>query len=601
MYNIPEEMRKAYEALAIPVLFMGINDDGVIVPVIISDGFLEMHDIQRDMINDYFDGDISGTIFERVHPDEVDKLYLISGDFMFNHTDYDITFRIRKDDGYHLLHSVGYWQTMPDGQEMAVIIYSDVQNYEKTIYTLAEKYKLFQKDDFYTDSVTNLPNTNYLTKYGDDRIHAIISKGYDPIIYYFDIDSMQSYNSKYGSNKGDKLLELVGMIIADEFEHALVVRVSDDHYVVIDRNKEDADITAIIDRINERIKVEAYGITTGLYAGIYRGSCDTFASDAVDHAKRALKLLKRSTNNRYRIYTEEDDALYTHQRYIVENFYKAIKNGYIKVFYQSFMRVETGNGTGFEALARWLDPQKGLIRPDDFIPALEKYHLIYELDLYMFEQVCREVKTRYDAGFPILPVSVNFSRQDFEYIDLLQEINRIVEKYDIEQYGIDKSYFIIEITEQSLASANDKFYKQLEAIRANGYKLWIDDFGSGYSSLNMFSNLDVDLIKIDMEILKNLDKHHGTNRVILKAIVSAAHDLGVGTLCEGMETYDQKLFLKDIGCELAQGYLYHKPESLETIFERLNIGIPIPACETTEERLRREKMWIEKNKKDGMY
>lgn len=600
MYNIPEEMRKAYEALAIPVLFMGINDEGIVVPVIISDGFLKLHDIERNMIDGYFSGDISGTILKRVHPDEVDKLYLISDDFMFNHTDYDITFRFRKEDGYHLLHSVGYWQTMPDGQQLAVIIYSDVQNYENTIYTLAEKYKLFQKDDFYTDSVTNLPNTNYLVKYGDDRIHAIISKGFDPIIYFFDIDSMQSYNSKYGSKKGDELLELVGMIIADEFEHALVVRVSDDHYVVIDKCIKE-DISSIIDKINDRIKAEAYGITTGLYAGIYIGNSNTKASDAVDHCKRALKLLKRSANNRYRIYTEEDDTLYTHQRYIVENFYKAINNGYIKVYYQSFMSVETGNGTGFEALARWIDPEEGMICPDDFIPVLEKYHLLYELDLYIFEQVCREVKLRYNAGLPLLPVSVNFSRQDFEYIDLITELNRIIDKYDIEQYGIDNSYFIIEITEQSLASASDKFYEQLEAIRANGYKLWIDDFGSGYSSINMFCNLDVDLIKIDMDILKNLDKHHGTNRVILKAIVSAAHELGVGTLCEGMETNEQKLFLRDIGCELAQGYLYHKPESLDIIFARLNIDVSIPAWETTEERLSREKMWIEKNKKDGMY
>ena len=104
---------------------------------------------------------------------------------------------------------------------------------------------------------------------------------------------------------------------------------------------------------------------------------------------------------------------------------------------------------------------------------------------------------------------------DFDYIDVIEEINRIYDKYDISQYGIDKSYFIIEITEQGLAKATDKFYEQLAKIRENGYKLWVDDFGSGYSSLSVFSNFDIDLIKFDMNLLMNLDSNNGANRAII--------------------------------------------------------------------------------------
>ncbi|MBQ5376182.1 MAG: EAL domain-containing protein, partial [Lachnospiraceae bacterium] len=202
-----------------------------------------------------------------------------------------------------------------------------------------------------------------------------------------------------------------------------------------------------------------------------------------------------------------------------------------------------------------------------------------------------EVEPRYDAGLPLLPVSVNFSRQDFDYIDIPKELDRIVEEYHIEQFGIDKSYFIVEITEQDMAVGTENFYKQLDEIRKSGYQLWIDDFGSGYSSLNIFSRFDVDLVNFDMELLKDLNRHNGANREIIKAMIGVAKKLGIHTLCEGMETEEQKEFLKAAGCELAQGFLYHKPEPLDTIFDRLKIGIPIPKWETTEERKKREKMW----------
>ena len=286
-----------------------------------------------------------------------------------------------------------------------------------------------------------------------------------------------------------------------------------------------------------------------------------------------------------------EGSSYNHQRYVIENFDKAKEQGWIKVFYQCFMRIETGNGMGFEALARWMDPEFGLINPADFIPALEKYHLMHEMDRDMFETVCKEIKVRYDEGLPLLPVSINFSRQDFDYIDVVDEINKIYDKYDIGQYGIDKSYFYIEITEQGLATATEQFYDQLAKIRENGYKLWVDDFGSGYSSLNVFSNFEIDLIKFDMNLLLNLDANRGANRVIIKAMIDVAHQLGIHTLCEGMETDEQRQFLLEAGCELGQGFYYHKPEGLDTILERLHEEIPIPKWETDDERNERDKSW----------
>jgi len=592
VYKFPEELKKNYENLNVPMLIISPEQDGTFVPVIVSKGFLDFNGLSREELREYYGKDLNIGLYEKVHPDERAKLRTITIDFLSKKSEYDLTFRVRREDGYHLIHAAGYWQVMEDGKELSFLVYTDVQRHEERLFEIAQKYKLFQRDDFYTDSLTNLPNVNYVNKHGEEKLEQIRSTDGTPVVLYVDIDSMQSYNRKYGIEKGDELLSLVADVLSASFPHGLVARESSDYFAVMDKYYGQEDLAERLENINSKIKNRAFGTTTGINAGIYICADSVTMTEAVDHAIRANKLVGEDLNKFYRFYTAEDDTLYNSQRYIIEHFQKAKENGWIKVFYQCFLRVETGNGMGFEALARWIDPKKGLINPNDFIPALEKYHLMHELDLYIFETVCKEIKVRYEMGLPLLPVSVNFSRQDFDYIDVVDEINRIYDEYDISQYGIDKSYFFIEITEQGMATATDEFYEQLGKIRKNGYKLWVDDFGSGYSSLNVFSNFDIDLIKFDMDLLRNLDAHNGTNRVLIKAMIEVAHKLGIHTLCEGLETEEQRQFLLNSGCELAQGYLYHKPESLDSILERLNKNIQIPKWETEDERNLRDKRWI---------
>lgn len=591
MYIFPEDIKKSYESLKVPMIIIEPLASGDYELLAISDGFLDFHSLSRDYLKRFHNKWDNEIFFERIHPEEKDKLRAISMDFLEKKTDYDITFRIRMDDGYHLMHSIGYWQTMEDGTDLAFLVYHDVQKHKDMFVEIANKYKLFQSDEFYVDALTNLPNINYVNKNGDNKIREIVARGKNPVVIYLDIDSMQSYNRRYELKRGDDLLVLVANILTAEFPHGIVARIFSDHFTVIDEYLSDEEIVKKIESVNSEVKSRAFGITTGLNVGIYVGNKNDSLKECIDHSVRANKLVGEDLNKYYRFYTEEDDSLYNHQRYIIENFYTAMDNNWIKVFYQCFMRIETGKGMGFEALARWIDPEIGMINPDDFISALEKYHLMHEMDLYMFEAVCKEIKIRYDEGLPLLPVSINFSRQDFDYIDVIEEINKIYDKYDISQYGIDKSYFIIEITEQGLSKATDKFHEQLKKIRENGYKLWVDDFGSGYSSLNVFSSFDIDLIKFDMSLLINLDAHNGVNRVILKGMIDIAHELGIHTLCEGMETEEQKNFLLNTGCELGQGFFYHRPESLDTILERLHKDIPIPKWESEKERQAQDNNW----------
>ena len=235
---------------------------------------------------------------------------------------------------------------------------------------------------------------------------------------------------------------------------------------------------------------------------------------------------------------------------------------------------------------------RGVIPPGEFIPVLKNYHLLYKLDLYMVEQVCKEIPVRVENGFGLMPVSVNFAAQDFDYVDIPAEINALYDRYGISRYA-EKKYFLIEITEQDIASATDRFRDQLMALKKDGYRLWLDDFGSGYSSLSMFSRFDFDLVKFDMDLLRHLDENNGANRRILKAMIGVAREQGIHPLAEGMETEDQRQFLKDCGCELAQGYLFHKPEALDTMLYRRKNGQKPRPIETPEEREANIRKWFE--------
>lgn len=213
------------------------------------------------------------------------------------------------------------------------------------------KGSFFQKDDFYVDALTQLPNINYLNKYVKGHIEKMISEGRTPVYMYFDIDSMQSYNNKYGFERGDQLLVLVANILFDEYRHSLIARTDSDHFLVVDCFEGKQETIDKVESVNAKVKSEAYGTTTGFHVGIYVETCSEHPSESVGHAIRANKLIRDELSTTYRFYTEEDDALFHHQRYIIENFHKAMDQGYIKVFYQGFLYHQPeGLDTIFERL-----------------------------------------------------------------------------------------------------------------------------------------------------------------------------------------------------------------------------------------------------------
>lgn len=255
------------------------------------------------------------------------------------------------------------------------------------------------------------------------------------------------------------------------------------------------------------------------------------------------------------LHTPDRTAL---QEYVCAHLDEAIAKGWIRLYFQPIVRSLSYTLCGFEALARWQDPVHRLISPGIFIPALEKAGSVHKLDLCMVDQICFHYHPRADEGMAMVPVSFNLSRLDFFACNLFEEINGRVDRA-----GIPHSQLALEITESVFVQDMSSIAPVLDQFRSAGYEIWMDDFGSGFSSLNVLKDYGFDTIKLDMAFL---DSFTDRARTVVKNVVRMAKELDIFTLAEGVETPDQAEFLRSIGCDRLQGFLFSRP--LEVVDSR---------------------------------
>lgn len=420
-----------------------------------------------------------------------------------------------------------------------------------------------------SDEITGISNMSYFIS---QTLSKINDKGFnisDSLFLFLDVEHFKNYNEKYGFVAGNEFLKNIGQLIEKEFQGDYVAHFSNDNYVVFTK---DVDIQKKLQSIRNEIIRYDEGIKMDLKTGAYRlKNRDCLPIVACDHARYACNSIKKKYEQNYCEYTDQMDQDFYRKQYIINNIDKAIENEYIKVFYQPVISSKDGKLVGLEALARWDDPEYGFLMPGLFIETLEEYHQIHKLDMYVLNRVCKDIKANIDSNLDCVPVSLNFSRSDFDILDLSEEVQK-----SLEFYGISKDLIHVEITESALTENDGNLQHSLSKFRESGYKLWLDDFGSGYSGLNVLKEYEFDVMKIDMKFLQ----HFGENekaKIILKNIVSLAKDIGMGTLTEGVETEEAFNFLKEIGCERLQGYLFGKPMPRETLLEKINQGTYVMA------------------------
>ncbi len=240
------------------------------------------------------------------------------------------------------------------------------------------------------------------------------------------------------------------------------------------------------------------------------------------------------------------------EQYVQEHLLDAITQGWVIAYFQPVVRSLTGELSCFEALARWNDPTYGFLTPDIFIPPLEKNGDIYLLDLAILEFICKNYREQKEKSFDFIPVSFNLSRLDLNVKDIHEQINYICDKY-----GVPHNMIHIEITESSTCEKEDILEEHIQWFHRDGFEVWMDDFGNGFSTFNTLQTHSFDVIKLDMMFLRNFNEKA---ELILHSIIKMAKSLGIGTICEGVETAEHAKFMKDIGCERMQGWFYGRPQ-----------------------------------------
>ena len=416
----------------------------------------------------------------------------------------------------------------------------------------------------YTDKLTGLPNMRHFFQLARDEKQRLLAEGRHPVILWFDLMGMKHFNRQNGFEEGDRLICDFAEILKKHYGEKRLCRYSDDHFAAVsDEETAEKELQALFDDCREARDGTMPPVRVGIYPQRLE---DTNVNLACDRAKFAADCGKGTYASGFTWFDAEMLRQGDDYRYIIANIDRALNEGWIKVYYQPIIRAADGKVCDEEALSRWIDPVKGFLSPAEFIPALEDAKLIYKLDLYVAEQVLAKMKRQAEAGLFVVPQSINLSRTDFDCCDIVEEIRRRVD-----DAGADRSMITIEITESVIGSDFDFIKEQVARFQKLGFQVWMDDFGSGYSSLDVLQSIRFDLIKFDMRFMHNFDKGDEA-KIILTELTKMAISLGVETVCEGVEQAEQVEFLREIGCTKIQGYYYGKPISFEEMLSKYESG-----------------------------
>lgn len=420
------------------------------------------------------------------------------------------------------------------------------------------------------DELTGAANMSFFRKRAIEILKDPQTQYQRQVFLYLDVENFRPINEKYGFDAGSSFIKKFAGQIIDVFYDGLVGRQGDDHFVVL-CDKEDLEkrLTALRMYIYDC----GFDTQTGLKAGGYMVKDRNIdPTVACDRARYACNSIKKHYDQDYCEYDSELDNKFIMRQYIVNNVDAAIDRGDIKVYYQPVCWAKNRKLCGYEALSKWEDPKYGFLPPSLFIPVLEEYHQVHKIDMVVVDTVCRDLRWLMDNGRPAVPVSLNFSRLDFELTDVVDLLCSCTRKYNILPEMIH-----VEVTESALSDKLESLHRDLDRLKSLGFPLWLDDFGSGYSSLNVLKDFSFDVMKIDMVFLSSF--HNNTDdikfektKAVLKNVVSMANDLGMHTLTEGVETLEEAEYLKSIGCERLQGYLFGKPMPLKEALVKITAG-----------------------------
>lgn len=418
------------------------------------------------------------------------------------------------------------------------------------------------------DELTGAPNKNNF-KIASESLLANMSHSYAFVI--LDINHLKLVNDLFGFEKGDALLQYIANTLSDQLEEdEIFARAEADKFYLQLKfhsiEQLEHRIQTIFEKIDHyEIQVDAnYHLIVN--AGIYimnEIEANLSINHIIDRASLALRKTKESHGNAYYFYNDTIRNNLIMQREIENRMYTALYNKEFKVYVQPKYCMKTNQIIGGEALIRWQHPTKGIIPPIEFIPVFEQNGFITKLDMYVVETICQKQQQWIAQGRTPHVIAINQSKLHFFNIRYIEELQSILNKYQIEPNLIE-----LEFTESAVFDNIDALLNVISELRQLGFKMSIDDFGTGYSSLNMLKDVVVDTLKLDRGFLIDTTNEQ-RRKLIIQAIIGMAKTLSMSVVAEGIETTEQEDLLKSMGCDIGQGYFFAKPMPIEEFYDLL--------------------------------
>ncbi len=389
---------------------------------------------------------------------------------------------------------------------------------------------------------------------------------------------LRLFNDIYGYDESNRILKHIHSTILKYMEGGeLLARSGADDFSILIRTKSEEAVIQKLDLIvneinqfNDKLEEKQWIM---FKAGVYQIVDVTLPivhiRDRANIARKKLKMPAGGILYSCGFYAEEDRAQLQQENILINKMDNALKNQDFKVYLQPKVDISTGKIINAEALVRWKDADMGIISPDKFIPLFEKIGFIRRLDLYMWEQVCICLRRWIDAGRQPIAISVNLSRMHLINKDFLVPFLEVQKKYCIPPELLE-----LELTETAFQDLPNAIPEAISQIHLAGYTCSLDDFGSGYSSLNNLEALDIDVLKLDCKFLRDAHTENDRGHIVIEELVHMAKRLGITVCCEGVETETQLEFLKKCHCDIGQGYLFSKPVDVAD-FERQLFGVPL--------------------------
>jgi len=521
------------------------------------------------------------TFFASIYKDDIDKVKS-TWEKALKTSDFDIIHRITVGKKIKWVRAKAKLETDSKGK----IIYATGTVQDITLYKEYEEKLVCMAS---IDSLTGLANRTLLHTVLEKVIQLSVRNGKKCALLLFDLDHFKDINDSFGHNVGDEILKEIAKRLKKRLRQSdiiarigqaseesqkcvddedVIARLGGDEFAVVLSSINNSQEAAKLAKEIMEIIAQPYELST---KAIVHVSASVGIAIAPDHSIDPTEILQFADSALYKAKNDGrvtfafySDILTLKAKERLEGesrLREAIKNGELQMYYQPQVHIKSGRIVGMESLVRWIDPKRGLIPPDEFIPLAEQSGLIIPLGEWVLEESCKQAKRWLDKGYR-LHLSVNVSANQVHYYDISKLVDEVLLKT-----GFDADKLILELTESTMMKRKEEIVKTLYSIRSKGIKIAIDDFGTGYSSYNYLKRFPIDILKIDKTFIDDIP-YEKDNIAIVKAIIAMGQAMGYEILAEGVEHIEQVEFLKEEGCEFYQGYYKSKPLPAEE-FEKL--------------------------------